>query len=153
MCQERGFMQLEMPLVTYVGALAVLSFCLLWLFNRDKFYFEPLITALSGAITLLAALMHEAIDYWLSVLLVAVFFVVIASMLYQEKAFAVKWNFWAVIAFFGSGTYLLFWNDYEHNIRGNCSTHPLISKYLIHNDSFGRYAAAQRVFRGNDGFL
>jgi hypothetical protein len=80
-------MQLEMPLVTYVGALAVLSFCLLWLSNRDRFRFEPLITALSGAITLLAALMHEALDYWLSVLLVVVFFVVIASMLYQEKAF------------------------------------------------------------------
>jgi hypothetical protein len=29
----------------------------------------------------------------------------------------------------------------------NCSTHPLISKYLIHNDSFGRYAAAQQQRR------
>jgi hypothetical protein len=30
---------------------------------------------------------------------------------------------------------------------GNCSTHPFISKYLIHNDSFGRYAAAQHQRR------
>jgi hypothetical protein len=33
------------------------------------------------------------------------------------------------------------------NTLRNCSTHPLISKYLIHNDSFGRYAAAQQQRR------
>jgi hypothetical protein len=36
------------------------------------------------------------------------------------------------------------WREYD---QGNCSTHPLISKYLIHNDSFGRYAAAQQQRR------
>src|SRR4051794_39203762 len=33
---------------------------------------------------------------------------------------------------------------YVLNWQGNCSTHPLISKCLIHNGSFGSYAAVQQ---------
>jgi hypothetical protein len=68
------------------------------------------------------------------------------------------WGTWAVTKYLYSGRVM--WVDSRSRLyfaagRGgshnpsicNCSTHPLISKYLIHNDSFGHYAAAQQQRR------
>jgi trehalose/maltose transport system substrate-binding protein len=117
---------LAMSLVTRLGAMVVCYVSILWFFNQDNFHFESLIATVSALVTLVLVLnpileviiSYKIVHFWLSLLLVVVNLAVMACIMYQEPTYARRWNVWMVIMLFGLGTTLLFWHDYETNIRG-----------------------------------
>jgi trehalose/maltose transport system substrate-binding protein len=114
-------MDLPMPLVAYIGALAIFSLCLTWILNRGDYPFDALVAALSAlvaAIGIVPVLNYPEVDLWLSLLVSAVTAALMAWMVYQELALRRRRRVWLGNAFFGIGVVLLFWNDYENNING-----------------------------------
>jgi amino acid transporter len=116
-------MEPMIPLVICVGPLVMLSLYILWLLNREDFPFEPLIAAL-GALIVLILLLDlqtivdlQAIDFWLSLLLVIVGVTVVSRAINQRPDSAKRWRVWIVIVSSGLGIALLFWNDYKSNIN------------------------------------
>lgn len=125
------------PLVTYVGALTIFSFSLLWLLHgddgnednsdtRSKVRFEPLLAALSALIALILVLDLRAVDFALSLVIAVIALAALVLVMYERKTG--RWIVWAIIAFFMFGNTLLFWNNYQNNIYG------VIIRAMLHSD-------------------
>lgn len=110
------------PLITYVGALLILSFSILWFLDRGNVLrSDALLAVCSALIALILIPNFRAIDFWLSLALVILAVAVLAWMMVKSRAAPTgveKWKIGAVIAFIISVNTLLFWNYYENNLYG-----------------------------------
>jgi trehalose/maltose transport system substrate-binding protein len=116
------------PLVTYVGALSIFSFSLLWLLYWDdennrgnrvrKIRFEPVIAVLSAFIAQILVLDLRTIDFELSLFIAVITLAVIVLVMYERWTEIGRWRVSTVVAFLVFGNTLLFWNNYQNSING-----------------------------------